>query len=209
MSLKSLPWNSKGTRINSAQIDRGEGADLNRNAKVIVSTSTLPRLHVHRMHNLLFDRPGLRRSAGGAIYDYYDAKPTIADCTFYGNSVVTSGKGGAIYGKTTSPATVVNTILWADVGGEIGADGTSASLVTYSDVDGGYSGTENINSDPLFVNPTTGGGGGGADGLELQAGSPCIDAGSDSAIPSGIATDDAGNQRIIDGLVDIGAFEYP
>ena len=43
---------------------------------------------------------------------------------------------------------------------------------------------------------------------ELQANSPCINAGNNAAIPDGISTDDGGYSRIVDGTVDIGAFEY-
>jgi hypothetical protein len=49
---------------------------------------------------------------------------------------------------------------------------TSGSLnITYSDVQGGYPGTGNINADPLFVSSTNG-------DYHLSGPSPCIDAGN-------------------------------
>jgi hypothetical protein len=69
-----------------------------------------------------------------------------------------------------------------------GADEISGSAtVTYSDVDGGYSGTGNINSDPLFV---------GSGDYHLQSGSPCIDTGTSSGAP---AADIDGDSRGYDG----------
>jgi hypothetical protein len=79
-------------------------------------------------------------------------------------------------------------------------------------VQGGLSGSGNINADPTFVrNPSPGSDGvwGTADDdygdLRLQPGSPCIDAGSGGP---GVATDFAGNPRIAGTSVDMGAYEF-
>jgi hypothetical protein len=69
--------------------------------------------------------------------------------------------------------------------------------VTYSDVQGGWSGQGNINSDPLFV---------GDGDYHIKADSPCIDAGNNSYVDT--EYDVAGNWRIIHGTVEIGAYEY-
>ena len=69
----------------------------------------------------------------------------------------------------------------------------------------------NIFNDPLFVNPSAGAGN-GYNGLtadwSLQSNSPCIDAGtSDTTGLHLYTTDIAGNSRILNGRIDIGAYE--
>lgn len=58
----------------------------------------------------------------------------------------------------------------------------------------------NISADPLFVDPVSG-------DYHLQAGSPCIDAGDNTA-PKLPDTDLDGNPRIINGVVDMGVYEF-
>ncbi|MEW6007275.1 MAG: choice-of-anchor Q domain-containing protein [bacterium] len=55
-----------------------------------------------------------------------------------------------------------------------------------------------MSADPLFVSPTD---------FHLQPTSPCIDAGSNTA-PALPPTDKDGNPRIVNGIVDMGAYEY-
>jgi hypothetical protein len=71
---------------------------------------------------------------------------------------------------------VTNCILWGNSPDEIYDDGGSSTTVTYSDVLGGYSGTGNIDANPLFVNA-------GADNLHLRACSLCVDAGDNNSVP--------------------------
>ena len=141
---------------------------------------------------------------GGGMHNINNSSPTVTNCTFSGNSA--SGQGGGMYNYNNSSPTVTNCIFW-DGGDEIYNHGTSTPVVTYCDVQGGYSGAGNIDVDPLFVNPA-------ADDYHLQAGSPCIDAGDNTAVPVWLTTDFEGDPRIIDGdgdtvaVVDMGADEY-
>jgi parallel beta-helix repeat protein len=132
---------------------------------------------------------------GGGMYNYYYSSPTVTNCTFSGN---TAGRyGGGMYNYWDSSPTVTNCILWDDSPYEIFDDVSSSTTVTYSDVQGGWAGTGNIDADPMFAD---------AEG-RLLAFSPCLDAGNDAAVPPGVTTDLDGNPRIQGACVDMGAFE--
>ena len=68
-----------------------------------------------------------------------------------------------------------------------------------------------LDTAPLFASPSAGAGM-GYDGTtanwRLQAGSPCINSGSNATVPADIDTDLAGNPRINNGVVDMGAYEF-
>ena len=71
--------------------------------------------------------------------------------TFYGNS----GEfyGGAIHFDTNSSGVITNSIFWENEGPE---GITGAATITYSDIQGGWEGTGNIDADPLFCKPDSG-----------------------------------------------------
>jgi hypothetical protein len=158
------------------------------------------------------------------------SSPTLSNVTFSGN--YGGSLGGGIANLESSP-TLSNCILWgntASSGSQIYNDESSPS-VTYSLVQGGYAaGTDIIDADPLFVrNPDPGDGDWTTPGdndygdLRLQAGSPAIDAGNNTAVPAGVSVDLAGSPRFIDHpqpdfasgttpigtppIVDLGAYE--
>ena len=139
---------------------------------------------------------------GAGIYNNDNSNPIVTNCTFTSNTALTAGN--AMHNAGSKP-TVTNCILW-DAPGEI-SNNSGNPTVTYSDVQGGYTGTGNINAAPCFVDAAGG-------NLRLSSGSPCIDKGSDDAVPAGITTDLDGNPRVSDGdgngtaTVDMGAYEY-
>jgi hypothetical protein len=129
------------------------------------------------------------------------ASPDFINCDFTANS---SAVGGAFYLFNNATPTITNCILWANPaynGGEIANDGSGAPTVTYSDVQGGFADSTDINADPLFVSAAAG-------NYALSENSPCIDAANNAALSPAITTDLAGLPRRIDGLADMGAFEY-
>lgn len=117
----------------------------------------------------------------------------LTNCTFSGNSA--GGSGGGLYNLNSgfTSFNMTNCIAYADTGA---ADTSGASevvnstpnlgsfSVSYSDIQGGYTGTGNSNADPLFVSAP--------DDLRLKPGSPAIGAGTSSGAPS---TDQDGKTR--------------
>ncbi|MGW8178941.1 MAG: PKD domain-containing protein, partial [bacterium] len=134
---------------------------------------------------------GNSAGSGGGMSNF-NSSPTVANCTFAGNS---ADYGGGMYNYSSSP-TVTNCILWGDTPQEIDNRQLSSPVVTYSDVQGGYAGTGNIDANPLFV--------GGGD-YHLTADSPCIDMGTTSGAPN---TDFEGDPRPQGAGYDMGADEF-
>jgi hypothetical protein len=111
---------------------------------------------------------------------------------------------------------MANCVLTGNLPDEISELIQGSIDVTYSNVEGGRNGAGNIDADPLFVDPI-------GDDFALGEGSPCIDAADNTAVPDGVLTDLAGNDRFVDdpgtadtgvsggaggnAIVDMGAFE--
>ncbi len=125
---------------------------------------------------------------GGGIYCWENCDPSLNNVTISGNTAIENG--GGIYSRTISNPNLSNSILWNNSPEEIYNSGTGLALATYSDIEGGYAGTGNINIDPLFANPGNG-------NYRLQSASPCIDIG-DPATP----LDPDGT------IADMGAYYY-
>ncbi len=141
---------------------------------------------------------GNRAPWGGGMYNTL-SQPKLTNCTLAGNDAIF---GGGIY-NDQSTSTLANCILrgnTASTGPQISNTGGSTTIVSYSSVQGGWSGVGNISSDPLLVrNPSDGGDGWGDapatqdideaanddyGDLRLRAGSPCIDSADNRALPA-------------------------
>jgi predicted outer membrane repeat protein len=85
---------------------------------------------------------------GGAVYSS-GGSPAITNCTFVRN--LSDAGGGMYFDGTTGPA-VWNCIFWGNVPDQI----VGETLVSYSDVQGGWAGTGNFDADPLFADTDQG-----------------------------------------------------
>jgi hypothetical protein len=144
--------------------------------------------------------------AGAAIYNY-TGSPTFVNCLFHENvsgdgavlantdqgsatfinctmadNTATVGGGGAVHDEY-GDVVIRNSVLWgntaADGGDQVYSKGSSVTTVTHSDVQGGWGGAGNIDSDPKFVNPS-------ADDYKLLLNSPCKEKGHNASLPTDI-----------------------
>ncbi|MDA8775855.1 right-handed parallel beta-helix repeat-containing protein, partial [Opitutales bacterium] len=136
----------------------------------------------------------------------------FVNCTFSGNQAL--AEGGITLMFSGDSIDISNCILWDNSGGtvnDIYVNGGSAtvnnSLFNPSHSDGTISGSNNINSNPLFTdfNGLDNILGTLDDNLVLQSTSPAIDVGSNS-VSNYVNTDLNGRTR--DGSPDLGAYEY-
>jgi predicted outer membrane repeat protein len=153
------------------------------------------------LNNITFSGNNAEHFGGGMLS--FQSSPTLRNVTFSGNTA--TNNGGGIYNLQGSP-TLTNAILWGNTPDQIRGDSTT---VTYSDVQGGYPGTGNINDDPL-LGPLADNGG-LTQTHAIAAGSPAIDAGDPDVCPN---IDQRAFTRPIDGdengtaICDMGAYEY-
>ena len=164
---------------------------------------------------------------GGAL-SLTDGVQVLTNCTFYNNSMLLNvAKGGAVYINTSnaSTATLRNNIFYTNTYGSATSNNTKAGADIYFDGTGytqivtnsitqsfGTTGTNGnkVGVDPKFVdiNNLIGADaiwGTTDDGLQIQNGSPAIDAGIATGAP---ASDIVGVSRPKAAGFDIGAYEY-
>ncbi|MEM7801134.1 MAG: choice-of-anchor Q domain-containing protein [Chloroflexota bacterium] len=159
--------------------------------------------------------------AGGGMINVNSSNPLLTNVTFAENAVSGgSARGGGIFNNGSSP-TIVNSIFWANsaaAGASLFNNGStptiSYSLIEESGGSGawvvafGSDGGNNIDIDPLFITPTVESNiFGFAANLQLQNGSPAVDSGNTLSYTQMITVDLAGNSRIQNSVIDMGAFE--
>ena len=88
---------------------------------------------------------------GGAMYNQA-GNPTLTNCTFFENIAYEGNALVCDSPKQESPGNVqmTNCILW-DGGDEISNNDNSVITINYSNIQGGFPGRGNIDSDPLFA----------------------------------------------------------
>ncbi len=123
---------------------------------------------------------------------YGTASVDIENCTFSGNP-----RGVRFDGIAGYTMNIRNSIIYNNTNGQINNDGAGTLNVVYSCVQGGYSGTGNISTNPLFVSGTD---------LHIQTTSPCKNTGNNTYAAN--PTDIDGGTRILSTTVDMGAYEF-
>ena len=147
--------------------------------------------------NTAGDDPGYC-GRGGGMETRGSGSPVLTNCTFSGNEAFAGpcpSHGGGVSNVGNVTATLANCVLWGnhdsgptDVSAQISHELAAVSEVNYSCIlgwtaeDGGIG---NINTDPTFADSDGPDDTLGTidDNLRLAAGSPCIDAGNNTAVP--------------------------
>ena len=153
---------------------------------------------------------------GGGFYNN-KSSPVLTNVTISGNNAV--GNGGAILNYETSAPKIRNTIIYGNSSGIVNQFYGSVPIITHSlvqgltdEINGNLSGAK----DPLFSTPLSPGLNAGGNYHLKSNTSPVFNKGSNDYFNAGanpdlsaITKDLDGLNRKIDGIVDMGAYEYP
>jgi hypothetical protein len=156
---------------------------------------------------------------GAGLFTYFEADGglEITNCSIVQNTNtagaggngspvggIGNSSGGGVYAYGTYEITEISDcIIWDNTNPEI--DGAGAIVVNYSDIQGGYAGTGNINADPLFVSGPQGDYYLSQTAAGQDSNSPCVNAGSEMAENLGMDEYTTRTDRVgDDGLVDMG-----
>jgi len=143
---------------------------------------------------------------GGAIHHTVFTTARVVNCTIVDNLAVGNtlplGLGGGVFNNEETFTEYANCIVWGNQPDQIA--GASMSQ-TYSNIQGGLTRAGNINATPLFarlpsIGPDQAWGTNDDDYGDLRVAltSPCIDAGSNLAVPGWVMTDLASSPRFVD-----------
>ncbi len=192
--LNCHPLISKCSFIGNVAFEDGGGINNRKNSNAIITNCVF-------IGNTAYAGGGMENHVGRATAT---GEVTVSNCLFIGNSATEGGGmrnndpnpivtnctfadniGSGMRNDAGGTPTVTNCIFWGNTGGSF--EGSSAPVVRFSDVEGGFAGEGNINADPLFADAA-----GGDYHLRSRAGrwdanspcwvgdgvtSPCIDAG--------------------------------
>ena len=197
------------TVMTNVHIEKNVGNGLTATSQITLTNSTISGnkgrgVDVGGLNNSIIRNSVFSFNSNSGIYT--NRNTTIVNCTFYGNS---AAYGAGISIEVSSGSIIKNCIFWNNYA-------SNSNGGAFSDVSSDYAptveyclmqpetfygtGTGSItNQNPLFVNAEQG-------DFRLLSGSPALDAGNNTAI-AGVPTDIAGNDRIQNTTVDMGAYE--
>ncbi len=139
----------------------------------------------------------------GSAIDLSASNVLVRNCTITGNQLnLFSSTAVRLVGtQTNSQLSIVSSIVWGNSSADLG--GSPPPTVTYSNIGTGQfaPGVGTISQDPRFADPANG-------DYHLTVSSPCRNAGSpqSAGLP---ALDLDGTPRVVGGVVDMGADEFP
>ena len=219
--LNNCTLTANSTALNDA--GGAWGAEMN---NCLISSNSAPTasgggVEYGYLNNCLLIGNSAGFTGGGADGSYANYLPDtlLTNCVLIGNSAQFAG-GGAL-SATLVNCTIVDNSAPQRGGGM--ADCEADNCILYDNTGGDYgvwdayfempsniinfsctslmptNGVGNITNAPLFVNAAAG-------NFQLQDNSPCINSGNNAYVS--MATDLAGNPRIVGGTVDMGAYEY-
>lgn len=148
-------------------------------------------------------------NSGGAIEIFSNAT-SITNCTFFNNGA-SSGAAFHATGGAGTESVFKNCILWGTTHLQTIVTGATQPTITYSVVQGGYSGTGNITTDPLYFNTANLIGADNKwrtadDGITLGQCSPAVNIGNNTGVST---VDITGATRVQQTTIDLGAYESP
>ncbi|GEM_PF-3000966 len=120
----------------------------------------------------------LKRAGEGSLPVAHNSMRLLPSPQFINNTIANnfaSDNGGGFYASTANPI-IVNSILYGDTAGQEIFPVSSTVTAVYSNVQGGWTGEGNINSNPLFADTL----------FRIPNISPCITAGIDSLQIGGV-----------------------
>ena len=141
---------------------------------------------------------------------------TLINNTFYGNTADDGGGLGFYAEAAEDSATLQNEIYWNNTPNSLAVFGAGPVAAQYCNIEGGtgqsWFGTGCIDSNPSFYNSANPAGADGIyatldDGLHLTGSSPSMNTGNNAVVPVSVTTDIAGETRIQNTVVDMGAYE--
>ncbi|WP_428665822.1 3-coathanger stack domain-containing protein [Runella sp.] len=142
------------------------------------------------------------KGIGGGMYVNH-SEPKLLHCTLSSNQG-SNGTAGGIF-NSNALTSVKNSIVW----GNSSPQSTAGSVVSYSLVEGGHVGTNNVSQNPLFVNATPSGLApmGGLGDYHLQNCSPAINAGDNAGAPTEDLEGTIRPYALGTAIVDMGVYE--
>ena len=169
---------------------------------------------------------GNRATDGGCLS--FGSGGTVINSTFYNNSADNQGGGIVVAFNTNNPFILQNSLLLGNTAPDVASghqvsvnntEATNVATLQNNLIAGGAAGIGYSNpgtgvitetgtidqSNVAMVFASTRAA--EASYLRLVVGSPALNVGNNAYIPAGIVTDAAGNVRIQDGTVDLGAYE--